>query len=313
LPQPAGPASSGASTATASIDLVSDDAGGRTHSADVQLESEAPVRGMQTDDATSAPHLQRLVHEAFRLDSLRGLGVLTEVVAAAAGASGAIMWEAAEARSPSAPLSVLAFWLDEAAASAGGFPTVPDPITLSALETRTLAVPSVGEDMTGPSSSFGVSVRAALAFEYLDGKQGVLTLLGQEELTGQSFDVTADLLDILPELCDVLRERQTLALVHSCNRILDEADLESPDQPLGPDRLGDYLRRVCVIVAETLQCDVSIFLQEPAASDDVFPLFASSSEPPPNTRSVPRNVGWTGWSAEHGKPIAVPVVAGDGA
>ncbi|MGH3910992.1 MAG: sensor histidine kinase, partial [Pseudonocardiaceae bacterium] len=154
----------------------------------------------------------------------------------------------------------------------------PDPVTDLAFRIRSLVLPA---DLSGdPPSLFGLPVAAAMPLDHADGAPGVLgvlTLLGTDELSDDAFDVAAELIDILPELCGVLRERQTLALVQACNTILHDADVESPDQPLHRERLREHLEHLCRLVAQSLECtEVAIFLQETPAADGRYPLFAGA-------------------------------------
>ena len=90
---------------------------------------------------------------------------------------------------------------------------------------------------------------AALPVDYPDGLRGALTLLGDAELTPDTLATALDLLDVLPHLWDILRERQSLGLVRTCNDILYDADVEASGEPLARDRLADYLAEVCSATA----------------------------------------------------------------
>lgn len=232
--------------------------------------------------------LRGLVHGVLAQEPLRGLRSAVELVAEVAGAQGAALWmlvgddPALLAASGSLP--------------GGG----PDPATSAALVSRTLVFPTPGDG--------DVPVRASLPLLYADGSRGALTLFGDGELSAESFDVLADLLDALPDVCGLLWERQTLALVQGCGDILHDADLESAAQPLPPERLAHHLGRVCALVASAIGCtDVSLYLQE--AAGEVFPLFATCTGPPFVPESVREGAGWTGGAIETGVPLAVPVVS----
>ncbi|MGH3991424.1 MAG: GAF domain-containing protein, partial [Pseudonocardiaceae bacterium] len=210
------------------------------------------------------------------------LGDLTRVLGQATGAKGAVLWEAGSGPDGSTTPSVLSRWLDgpvppEPSRTAAPDP-VPDPVTDHACRIRSLALPA---DLSGdPPSLFRLPVAAAMPFDYPDGSAGALTLLGADELSDDAFDVAAELVEILPELYGTLRERQTLALVHACNTILHDADVESPDQPLHRERLREHLEHLCHLVAQALECaEVAIFLQETHAADGRYPLFASWGPP----------------------------------
>ena len=232
--------------------------------------------------------LQRLVHVAFSYDSLQRLSALVEVIGRAAGATQAVLWEETEDRAGSAIPSVLARWPSEPSGTEAGRLPASDLTTLAAFRTRTLALPTANSP-NGSSPAGGDRVMAALPVDYVDGYPGVLTLMGTTELTEEAFDVVADLLDVLPEMSSMLRERQALALVHGCNAVLHRADLESPDQPLSQDRLSHHFSEVCGLVAKALHCtDVSIYLRELDNDNEVFPLFASSSNPPPGPHRAAR-------------------------
>ncbi|MGH3898146.1 MAG: sensor histidine kinase [Pseudonocardiaceae bacterium] len=204
------------------------------------------------------------------------LGDLARVLGQAAGVKGAVLWEARSGGSTTVSMaSVLCRWLDSPAGSELRGTLIPDPVTEIAFRVRSLALPA---DLSGdPPSLFELPVTAALPVDYTDGAAGVLTLLDADELSDDAFNVAAELVEILPELCGTLRERQTLALVHACHTILHDADVESPDQPLPPEQLRKHLARVCRLVAQALEgTEVTIFLQETPAVDGRYPLFASS-------------------------------------
>lgn len=215
---------------------------------------------------------------ALRPDGPGTLGDLARVLGQATGAEGAILWEARSGPDGATTASMLCRWLDDPVPPEPHCVARPDPVTDLAFRVRSLALPA---DLSGdPPSLFGLPVAAAMPVDDADGATGVLgvlTLLGADELSDDAFDVAAELVEILPELYDTLRERQTLALVHACNTILHDADVESPDQPLHPERLREYLEHVCRLVAQALECaEVAIFLQETHVADDRYPLFASS-------------------------------------
>ncbi|MGH3937494.1 MAG: sensor histidine kinase [Pseudonocardiaceae bacterium] len=215
---------------------------------------------------------------ALRPDGPGTLGDLARVLGQATGAEGVILWEAPSGPDGIAAASMLCRWLDGLVPSQPQGAATPDPVTELAFRVRSLALPA---DLPGdPPSWFGLPVAAAMPVDDADsamGVRGILTLLGTDELAEDAFDVAAELVEILPELCGALRERQTLALVQACNTILHDADVESPDQPLHPDRLREYLAQICRLVAQALECaDVTIFLQETRVADDRYPLFASS-------------------------------------
>lgn len=219
-----------------------------------------------------------LIRVALRPEGPGTLGDLTRVLGQATGAEGAVLWEVESGQDGTSTASVLSRWLDDPVPPEPSCPAVPDPVTDRAFRVRSLALPA---DLSGdPSSLFGLPVAAAMPVDYANGGTGVwgvLTLLGAEELSDDAFDVVAELVEILPELCSTLRERQTLALVHACNTILHEADVESPDQPLHRERLREHLEHLCRLVAQALECtEVAIFLQETHAADGRYPLFASS-------------------------------------
>lgn len=235
------------------------------------------------------------------------LADLARVLGQAAGVKGAVLWEARSGGSTTVSMaSVLCRWLDSPARSEFRGTLIPDPVTEIAFHIRSLALPA---DLSGdPPSLFGLPVAAALPVDYTDGATGVLTLLDADELSDDAFDVTAELIEILPELCGTLRERQTLALVHACHAILHDADVESPDQPLHPEQLRKHLEHVCRLVAQALEgTEVKIFLQETPAVDGRYPLFASSG--PSGRGSVP---GTTHGESASPTGAAVPRTEVDG-
>jgi signal transduction histidine kinase len=255
----------------------------------------------------SSPWLRRLVRVGLEQQSLRGLSAVAEVVTQATGTTGAVLWEAAQKNGSVVP-SVFAAWLRGGAFGHVGFTPAPDTTTLAAFTERTLAIPQQPFARLRTSGSSGSQVMAALPVDWLDGNPGALTLLGDEDLSASSFDILADLIEVLPHICLTIRERQTLALVNACTSILREADLESPEEPLERERLSYFLSEVCRTVADGLQCfAVSLYLQEPTQPTDEFPLFASSDFKADGD-GVRRGVGWVGSSIEQGVSTAVPIL-----
>lgn len=212
---------------------------------------------------------------ALNPDGPGTLADLTRVLGQAAGAEGVVLWQARSGPEASTTTSVFCRWLDDPVPPEPPCTATPDPVTGLAFRVRSLALPT---DLSGDRPSlFGLLVAAAMPVDYVDGSAGVLTLLGADELSDDAFDVAAELVEILPELCATLRERQTLALVHACNTILHDADVESPDQPLHRERLREHLEYVCRLLAQALECtEVAIFLQQTHTADGRYPLFASS-------------------------------------
>ena len=273
----------------------------------------ATVRGAREgccDD--SAVWLRRLTHEVARSEPSGGLDSLIGVLARAAGSCGAILWEASETELDPAGPAIAGAWFADGVTIVD--PACPDPITMEAFTDHTLVMAAGARDRRGSPPA----VIAALPLEYLDGRRGALTLLGDDELTGNSFDLTVDLLDVLPALCVLVRERRCLALVRRCSDILQDAEVESARQGPGGgdsgDHLGDHLGRVCTVIGDTLRCGkVSIFLREPGAPDGVFPLVASSvggTAPGVPARS---GIGLVGRVIECGRPLVAPAgLAGEG-
>jgi signal transduction histidine kinase len=248
--------------------------------------------------------LARLVQVALDSSAPPRLDKVIGFVGEATGASSAVLWEEARDEAGSIVPSVLAQWNDGRAQAHG--PRAPDPTTLEVFANRRPATDTAA---------------AALPVDYLDGSAGVLTLLGSPPLTSTVLDAVADLVAVLPQLCDMLRDRQTLALANACAGILREAETEGATEPLSPERLRAHLRRVCETVGDSLTCrDVSIFLQQPGEPDRYFPLVATSSDSACEPGRVQRSEGLTGWSIAHATPgvarlpalgAAGPSLAGD--
>jgi signal transduction histidine kinase len=225
----------------------------------------------------SSPWLKRLIHAGLKQQTLGDLASLAEIIARASGLSGSVLWEEAT-RDQAPPLTVFAAWTADGPYGHAGFIPAPDALTRTAQRGRTLALPS------GPASCYLMTsdatrlrVAAALPVDWADQRRGVVTLLGDGQLTDSAFDILTDLIDVLPNLCSVVRERHALALVTACDSILHEADVESPTDPLSSDRLSAFFGRICQAIADGLRMlDVSIFLQQPTDPRGSYPLFASS-------------------------------------
>jgi signal transduction histidine kinase len=134
-----------------------------------------------------------------------------------------------------------------------------------------------------------------------------LTLYGDGELTGDSFDTVVELLDVLPALCAALRERRCLALVRRCNDIFQEAEVESARRLVDSQNLSHHLGRVCAVVADALSCrEVTVFLREPGSPDGTFPLVASSLSGDLPGSPARTGVGLIGRTIEYGRPLVAP-------
>jgi signal transduction histidine kinase len=226
------------------------------------------------------------------------MNTLVSVLARASGSTGAVLWEASEVGTDRTVPSVVGLWF------ADGVPvpdhSAPDPVTIEAFTTKTLVM-AAGVDGRRRSVP---AVVAALPIEYLDGEPGALTLLGDDELTGESFDVTVDLLEVLPALCEVLRERRCLALVRRCSDIIREAEVECARQPLGIRNLSHHLGRVCSVIADALCCrQVTVFMRDPGSPGAVFRSVASSVGGALSESSVRSGIGLIGRTIEHVRPL----------
>ncbi|HET8684356.1 MAG TPA: GAF domain-containing protein [Micromonosporaceae bacterium] len=248
--------------------------------------------------AGSRVPLRRLLHEILAQDSLHGLQALLRTLAEATGATGALLWKEDGERPAAAP-SVVALWSEDGTARPA--PPAVDWFTVEALLSRTPAIPS--RDGANPTNALGVPVMAALPVSYPDGLRGALTLLGDAQLAPDAAGAVLDLLDVLPDLWDILRERQSLGLVRACNEVLNAADVEASGEPLAAGRLGDHLADVCAAVAKALGCrDACVFLRDPAAAADTYELLASSVRGVPMWSSVRAGVGAVGRAIAEGRP-----------
>ena len=192
---------------------------------------------------------------------------LVRIMAKAAGAYGGLLW----AGPAGGLLSLLAFSID-GVPSFGLIPE-PDPVTTRAFESNSYTLP--GNSV--PPQYGGHSVWAAFPLRFVDGTPGVFTLLGKGHL-GHGLDAFTDLLGVLPDLYQVLQERQALALVHRCNAILHRADVEAAGHALALDRVKNYFDEIAATIAETLGCqDVRILLCSDGTDVQSSRVFASSS------------------------------------
>ncbi|HZN18717.1 MAG TPA: GAF domain-containing protein [Micromonosporaceae bacterium] len=264
-------------------------------------------------EGSRAP-LRWLLHEILAQDSLHGPQALLRTVAHAAGATGALLWKEAGDRPAAAP-SIVALWSEDG--SARPAPPTADWFTVEALLSRTATIPS--RDGANPPNDRGVPVMAALPVSYPDGLRGALTLLGDAQLAPDAAGAVLDLLDVLPDLSEILRERQSLGLVRACNDVLNAADVEASGEPLARDRLGGHLAEVCAVVARALGCrDVSVFLRDPEAAADTYELLASSVPDVRMWSSVRAGVGPVGRAIVEGRPAVgalpeqAPAAQGDG-
>lgn len=213
-----------------------------------------------------------LTRVALATDRPSTLGDLVRTVADATGSAGAVLWEAPDELCGDPSLSVLATGCGTARFARER--PAADPVTRLAHASRSLALRA---DVADAAEVYGHPVAAALPIQYSDGSKGVLTLLGADELAPAAFDTAVELVEILPELCTAVRERQTLDLVNGCNAILHDADVESPERPLSRERLGELLSEVCERVSRVLGCpEVSIFLRDPADLDDGYQWLAGT-------------------------------------
>ncbi|MET9311736.1 HAMP domain-containing sensor histidine kinase [Kribbella sp. NPDC003505] len=222
-----------------------------------------------------------------------------EIFGQSTRASSVILWEAARNNVANPAPSVVAVWPRDGT-SMVRMPNRADPTTLSAFSHRTLAISPAGEPGGDASPN---STVAALPIDFLDGSVGVLTLCGSGERLTDSFDVAADLLEVLPELLSVVRDRKTLDLVNVCDALLREAEFESSRQPLNRELLVSYLTKVCHAIGASLKCaDVSIYLREGGDAPDSLTLVATSSAHRNQDPGSWRPTGLVGKSVERGTP-----------
>jgi signal transduction histidine kinase len=260
---------------------------------------------------TSTSWLRRLVRVALRDEPSRGLDNLVEVFGLSTGASSVALWEAVRSESGAAVPSLLAVWAREAQPTPR-MPSKADPTTLAAFAHRSLAI-SPSADSADDHRTIAGPVVAALPVDFLDGNDGVLTLCCSGELLAEAFDVAADLLEVLPDLCSVLRDRKALDLVNVCDSILREAEFETSRQPLDRGLLFGYLTKVCETIGSSLKCaDVSIFLREPGESEEFLSLVATSAGNTPHDPGILRRAGLVGRSIERGTPDVAPLTADRG-
>jgi signal transduction histidine kinase len=249
--------------------------------------------------AGSGAPLRRLLHEILQQDSLYGLQALLSTVARTAGATGALLWKETGNR-PAAAASIVALWTTDGTATPAQY--AADWLTVEALLSRTPAIPM--RDGRNPTNEFGLPIMAALPVDYPDGLRGALTLLGDAELSPDGLGAALDLLDVLPHVWEILRERQCLGLVRACNDILTEADVEASGESLTRDRLGDYLAEVCSAVAGAMHCrEVSIYLRDPTAAEGTYDLAARSPHGAPAGPPVRVGVGVIGQAISDGCPV----------
>jgi len=257
--------------------------------------------------------VRALTRAALDPDRPGTVGDLARVVATATGSRGAVLWEAPGEAGDVPTLSVLALWLDEQSPAATSRGVAADPVTELAFSTRSLAVP---DDLPAAAAQvYGYDVTAALPIDYADDCHGVVTLIGGNDLDGAGFDTVVELVEILPELCSTVRERQTLALVNACNTILHDADIESPDRPLLRQRLGEHLSEVCHLVAGALRCtEVSIFLEDRPTHGGRYRLLASSASAGGGSSAgteKPVNLARSGSAAGNGPLMELQMLSGE--
>jgi signal transduction histidine kinase len=220
--------------------------------------------------------VRALVGAALDPDGPATVHDLVRTLAQMSDCSGAVLWEAPDGRCAPTGLSVVSLWLDVPSAPADESDVAADAVTALAFATRSLAVP---DDVDRPAALLGLDVMGALPIDYLDGCRGALTLLGGTPLAAV-FDTVVDLVDVLPELCGTVRERQTLALVNACDTILHDADVESREGPVPGRQLGELLSDVCRLLAKGLHAaEVSIYLEDLGQPPGRYALFAHSDGP----------------------------------
>ena len=219
--------------------------------------------------------VRALVGAALKADGSPTVYDLVRTFAQVTDSLGAVLWEAPDGRCAPAGLSIVSLWLDVPSSDmAFEAEVAADPVTALAFDTGSLAVP---DDVPDSSAALlGLDVTGALPIDYVDGCHGVLTLLGRKPLA-EVFDTVVELVDVLPELCGTVRERQTLALVNACDTILHDADVESREGAVPRRQLAELLSEVCRILALGLHAaEVSIVLEDPAQSHGRYALFAHS-------------------------------------
>jgi len=219
--------------------------------------------------------MRTLVGAALDPDGPGTVHDLVRTFAQVTGSRGVMLWEAPDGRCAPGGLSIVSLWLDvPSSGSVLDADIAADPVTALAFVSRSLAVP---DDVPGRSTALlGLDVTGALPIDYVDGRRGVVTLLGAGPLAAV-FDTVVELLDVLPELCSTVRERQTLALVKACDTVLHDADVESRERPLLRSQLAELLSDVCGFIAFELHAaEVSVFLEDPTQLPGRYAVFAHS-------------------------------------
>jgi signal transduction histidine kinase len=269
----------------------------------MSAETPAPYAGMSA--------VRSLVRESLACSASRpGLRNLIRIVTEAVGGTGGLLWE--QAAATEAQPSLRAIWIDRPVqlASLRG----PDPATAASFESHSLVL---GPHPEAGSIYGGLPVWAAFPLQGRNGRLCSFTLLGQGDLA-LTFEVAVDLLELLPDLYDLVREREAMVVIHRCTDILRQADRPSATPAVDEAQLSRQFGEVAGLLARTLECRyVSIFLGRGAAQPS---LFASSDEgaPAQSWASILGRVGRSGHpeiqhadmsGLGHGSVVAMPLMA----
>jgi signal transduction histidine kinase len=254
--------------------------------------------------------VKTLVQAGLQQTSLQGLTELAKVITKATNAVGSIIWEATQSDAHGAPVpSVLTAWFRDAGANLSDSRMAPDTLTVRAFQSAGTNPIYKGEPALSPVFSTSIQPAVlAIPLTFLDENRGVVTLYGRRRPSSASIGLVESLVSYLPQLCHTIRDRQTLELLHDCNNILHEADLESRDGPLEKDSVKIFLQLLCERVAQAFQCvDVSIFLEDRLSLPGQYSLTASSSDSKGVQRSqyIRPYDGITGWALATGNSVAI--------
>ena len=258
--------------------------------------------------------VSHLVRVGLQQESIRSLSELTKVITEATGAEGSVIWETAEAGQDEAPFqpSMLTAWFNDDIPLRLHSRLAPDPVTEEVFRSGHAAVSSDGEGspVADKFTSALAPAATAVPFVFLDNNLGVVSLYSRRALATEVLLLLEELAELLPELCHLIRDRQTLQLLEQCSRIFREADEDSPDRPISKNELTLYLQILCEQVAVALQCvDVSLFLEDSLTTPGLCPMVASSSRQPDGQtpqQTIREYEGFTGWVLATGNPAAVP-------
>jgi signal transduction histidine kinase len=145
---------------------------------------------------------------------------------------------------------------------------------------------------------------------FLDGIKGAVNVYRTVDrpFSDEKVRTVEQLASLVPPLYESIRDKVSLNLISSTDKILNEAEMHSRNLPPSLDEIKDVFKVVCDRIAATFHCiEASLFLHVNVETPGRYELMATTwrgrfKKPiyRPNIRE-----GVTGWVLSRGKPVKI--------